>query len=285
MENIKLPYGVRDGNLVHISEVQSGLSCSCLCPACEVPLIARKGKKVSHHFAHHKSPECSKAIETALHMAAKQILESHRKITLPPVYLHFNAGHPPIAISKSKTYRLEKVYLERRMDQIVPDIYAEVGDRRLLIEVRVASKVDQAKLARIKSLGISAIEIDLSNCDRVFEIEVLTHTVVSQLHCKSWLYNSRVNDLHQQLLGTGIKKERITQKGAACVKDCPIGRRERGGVSYAYLMHDCKPCLYSLGFDYDDGDAYQLRSVICGGYHKISSLEDLMSLSAMNFIL
>ena len=33
-----------DGKLVHISEVEKGKACGCRCPACNEPLIARKGE-------------------------------------------------------------------------------------------------------------------------------------------------------------------------------------------------------------------------------------------------
>ncbi|WHY77279.1 competence protein CoiA family protein [Neobacillus sp. WH10] len=63
----KLPYGLKDGKLVHISDVEKGLKCECVCPACNHPLIARKGEKTAHHFAHYNGSECAKSVETALH--------------------------------------------------------------------------------------------------------------------------------------------------------------------------------------------------------------------------
>jgi competence CoiA-like predicted nuclease len=54
---VKLPFGLRDGELVHISTVQSGLACKCSCAACDAILIARKGIKNAHHFAHYKAEE------------------------------------------------------------------------------------------------------------------------------------------------------------------------------------------------------------------------------------
>jgi hypothetical protein len=43
MKPIKLPFGLnRSGVLAHISEVEKGKKCGCICPACKSPLIARK---------------------------------------------------------------------------------------------------------------------------------------------------------------------------------------------------------------------------------------------------
>lgn len=48
-----LTYG-RDeqDKLIHISEVSSGAACELACPFCGVPLTARKGDVLAHHFAH-----------------------------------------------------------------------------------------------------------------------------------------------------------------------------------------------------------------------------------------
>ena len=48
---MKLPYGVSNGNFIHISEVPSGRS-SLQCPFCSQLLLAKKGKIKRHHFAH-----------------------------------------------------------------------------------------------------------------------------------------------------------------------------------------------------------------------------------------
>jgi competence CoiA-like predicted nuclease len=63
---IKLPYGLKDENLISIDEVESGLACDCFCPACKKQLIAKKGKVNVHHFAHYKVKDCNGGIETAI---------------------------------------------------------------------------------------------------------------------------------------------------------------------------------------------------------------------------
>ena len=50
MKSLNLTYALKDGVLVHISQVPSGLQCGCKCPACGETLIAKKGDKVIHHF-------------------------------------------------------------------------------------------------------------------------------------------------------------------------------------------------------------------------------------------
>lgn len=41
MTNIRLPFGLRDNVILHISVVQRGLACGCLCPGCGDRLVAK----------------------------------------------------------------------------------------------------------------------------------------------------------------------------------------------------------------------------------------------------
>lgn len=69
---IKLPYALKNGDLIRISEVSSGKQNDCLCPECKRPLIAKKGNKVAHHFAHGNDANCN--LESALHKTAKLLI-------------------------------------------------------------------------------------------------------------------------------------------------------------------------------------------------------------------
>lgn len=69
---LKIPYAVRNGRLVHISEVENGLQPDCVCPACASPLVARKGSLKVHHFAHAAESNCQP--ETVMHLLCKQLL-------------------------------------------------------------------------------------------------------------------------------------------------------------------------------------------------------------------
>ncbi|MBU4485366.1 MAG: hypothetical protein KKD38_00420 [Candidatus Delongbacteria bacterium] len=46
---LKLPFGMKDGKLVQVSDVEQGSKCGCICPACAQPLVARKGEINIHH--------------------------------------------------------------------------------------------------------------------------------------------------------------------------------------------------------------------------------------------
>ena len=74
---------LKNGNLISIDEVESGLKCNCFCPVCNSQLVARKGEKKVHHFAHYNSSECESYGESMLHLVAKKIIEENKYIMIP----------------------------------------------------------------------------------------------------------------------------------------------------------------------------------------------------------
>ena len=69
----QLIYAMKNGVATYIEDVESGLKCGCTCPSCGEPLVAKKGTKRMHHFAHHAGENCEYGYETSLHLAAKEI--------------------------------------------------------------------------------------------------------------------------------------------------------------------------------------------------------------------
>ena len=159
-----LHYAVRKGELLHVSEVRRGLACECVCPACAVPLVARQGRLREHHFAHATGDPCRYGGETALHLAAKEILAKRKEIVLPAVQVQFH--NKTLHIAPEGRYQLDSIALEHRVADVVPDVLARVGGRPLLIEVRVTHEVDDHKTKRIQNFGVSAVEVDLSGAPR-----------------------------------------------------------------------------------------------------------------------
>ena len=70
---LNLVYAIKDGAGISIEDADRGLKCGCVCPACGEPLVAKKGTKVMHHFAHHSGSTCEYGYETSLHLMAKDI--------------------------------------------------------------------------------------------------------------------------------------------------------------------------------------------------------------------
>lgn len=90
--NIKLPFGIRDDELVHINDLNNderGLKCNCICPCCNNPLIARLGSKNIKHFSH-TSSDCENGLESALHLYAKDFISTNLELRLPKYEILYN---------------------------------------------------------------------------------------------------------------------------------------------------------------------------------------------------
>lgn len=190
----KIPFGLKGQLMVSIAEVQSGLACGCHCPACGEPLIARKGLKNVHHFAHHSESACASAFETSVHLMAKQIIAEEKKFKTPQTLVsdyHFNPMGTRVArgavIPKTSlsftSVATEETISSMRIDSVGRQKQGQV----LLIEVYVTHKVSEEKKEKIRSLGLSAIEVDLSGVDYNITRDELKELVVDSTNNKIWL--------------------------------------------------------------------------------------------------
>ena len=156
--------------MVSVAEVQSGLACDCYCPACGEPLIARKGLKNVHHFAHHSDADCASAFETSVHLMAKQIIAQEKRLTTPQLTLRErdtdSDGFPTwqeLTIPEANV-RCSSVDTEKEVSNLKIDaVGRNHRGAELLIEFFVTHEVPGDKKEKIRVLGKSAIEIDLSD--------------------------------------------------------------------------------------------------------------------------
>ena len=152
--------------------VESGLRCGCTCPGCGAPLVARhspEGKVVSN-FAHYRGSSCALGFETAVHLAAKQLIADRMALYLPAVRAHApgvaddgDLFAQPILFVSAGVSRLQAVRVEARVGEIRPDLVVSHGGRDVLVEIAVTHFVDALKLCHIKGLGLAAVEIDVSS--------------------------------------------------------------------------------------------------------------------------
>jgi hypothetical protein len=223
---LKLPYGLRDGQLWHISQVATGLACGCTCPGCGALLVARNsaGNVKVAHFAHYQALECTTGLQTAIHLAAKDIIAQHKQLCLPGLsgYLTFTPAFwasfsfeaqpyadelydtttfmggvfTPNSYETDSAYRfparlvaLDEVILEKRTGDIIPDIMVRIGTKWLLVEIAVTHFVDAEKRAKIRAMGLPAIEIDLSKIRRDIGLSDLEELIIRGEQHKQWLNN------------------------------------------------------------------------------------------------
>ncbi len=206
MKQLNLIYALKYGVLVHISQVESGLKCNCVCPSCGAALVARKGEKVMHHFAHHNADMCKYGYETSLHMAAKEILLKAKKLWLPEVYVTFEYKTKELA-SEAVQISVDDVVLEKRMDDIIPDIIVKSCGKELIIEIFVTHSIDEIKLNKIAFKGISAIEIDLSKRERAITASELENVLIELSEEKHWKYNSASEKWKRRFIAISDKRK------------------------------------------------------------------------------
>lgn len=208
---VMIPYGrhVQTDRILHISEVDRGLACGCVCAACGADLIARRGEVRLPHFAHNSTAECVGAYETTLHKLAKQIIADRMEIYLPEVtYEHKGSTK---VVKPGMLLRMDSVSLEEGMDRMRPDIIGRkfVGGeaRELLIEVGVTHFCGPEKIELIREMKLACIEIDLSGVDRAEDPEVLAELVVKGAP-RAWIYNDLAEKSREQSIQDEMRRKK-----------------------------------------------------------------------------
>lgn len=265
---LNLTYALKDEVITHISKVERGLKCGCVCPACGERLVAKKGQKMMHHFAHQTTKDCEYGYESSLHLAAKEILSQTKKMVIPPVYIHFPNSHKADSlICEAKEITLDRVELEQRFGNIVPDVVVYTGSKRLFLEVFVTHCVDDEKLAKLKTADISTIEINLSKLDHSITTEELTELLIGDSEVKYWKYNSLADKYLRRFYHVSDKRSIVSRGYALQVDGCPITARSWHGKPYANFTDDCLSCEYCIAHSFE-GD------MLCSGRQRISSIQD-----------
>ena len=258
-----LIFAKKGDEIVSVDEVESGLACGCKCPDCDDKLVAKKGDKKNHHFAHYSKRNCEYGYESSLHLAAKDILSKAKRFVIPAVYVEFpdtNKGKE--IISEACEITIDKVELEKRFDNIIPDVVIYSGNKQLFVEIYVTHKVDDEKREIIKKADCSTIEIDLSKKDRLLSREEISDLLMSDCPEKKWIHNSIEKKYLKKFYRYGDIRPIIRDR----VYDCPLKMRWYG----KYYADDFEDCL--------GGCKYCLRAsggnVLCSGRRRIATVSD-----------
>ena len=268
-KQLQLIYALKDGKAAHISEVESGKKCGCVCPACGEPLVAKKGSKNLHHFAHANN-NCEYGYETSLHLAAKEILSEAKKIFLPEVFLEFpNSTKKTESLVPAKEISIDDVKLEQRYGDIIPDIVVFSGGKEFFVEIFVTHRIDDEKLEKLQKAAISTIEIDLSKQSKTITKEELSQILLCDNALKTWKYNAFASPRIQHFYKTA-EKFKIVSRGKGNVQtvvNCPLKLRLCKGEFYAKLG-DCLSCEYCIEANPEE------KFIRCSGRLRIASLDD-----------
>lgn len=199
-----MSFAINDcGMIVSIEHADRGAACACFCPSCLEPVVAKQGDIKVWHFSHASGADCAGAGESALHLAAKQLLLTKRELVFPSIAVtrevinkksrtvHIgHASHPETRVS------FDQVYLEQPLGLIIPDVICDTAQDRYLIEIAVTHFVDEGKRALIQGLNYAAIEIAINiDLREHWSWEALEEEVLNSTINKSWLHYPKEAEL------------------------------------------------------------------------------------------
>jgi hypothetical protein len=179
----------KDGRMISIEVVESGLACECICPECEGPLVAAKGEIYRHHFRHlAERAACWQAGESALHRYAKQLVCETLDLGYPRQYRGFQGEMFLVGLGSLRSAAAE---VDLYDGVIRTDVLADF-DEPVAVEFFVAHRVPTEKVQRFAQYGIAAMEVDLSLYHRVQnKSEAEWREIILHRAPRYWLYPPR----------------------------------------------------------------------------------------------
>lgn len=157
-----------DGSMRHISDVDNGTACGCVCFGCKRPLVAKNGGdplKMAHHFAHRPEDvvtDCVSAGETALHRYAKDIIKKHGRVTVPPTSFEGINGKT-IEVTAGRSIELTDIRLETVVGELIPDVAATMPDgRTMFVEIYHTHRCSREKIEKLRGMRVEVLEIAVS---------------------------------------------------------------------------------------------------------------------------
>ena len=263
-----IPFARRqiDGRSVDATMVVSGLKCGCECPSCGKPVIARHCTERVSHFAHPAVANCQATYESALHLAAKQVI-----VDLGFVWL------PWSPVAEPKKFTFTRVEIEKALTGARPDLVAYTRQGRpLAVEIKVTHEVDEEKRQRMKASRLACVEYDLADLPRGILYRELTLSFQAGEIPSVWIHNDKIEAYFEEQAKRMIEEEKrearlqarreadaarefaawlrsphakaraLPVRGGVAVVGCPIGRRgyveDFKGI--AFVKSDCPRCPF-----------------------------------------
>lgn len=237
----KIPFGLKNGIMVDVEEVDSGVACGCVCPVCLTSLEARKGSIRTHYFAHSKSVipvNCVSAFESSIHLMAKQILCEEKWLKLPKFSIYESAkdlnekAHTEIEkVFPETQIRFEDVVSEQPLGNVIPDLIGSLNGKRMAIEIGVTHFCDERKRKKLEVLDISCIEINLRGIDHRIDKAKLRALILNEVENKTWV------NFKQQESTRLLLREKLARKIDKINSDIRSSRRAAKGKRKTNFNH------------------------------------------------
>ncbi len=196
-----LPFAKRklDNELVSANEVERGLACNCVCPSCNVEVIAKQGLEREWHFAHVVGGKCSEGYEVSIHELAKQLLKQRKKLLLPSLVAsvrgidaYGSLIEENELVLKSRTVLLDKCETGLNLDKVNVDVIGEIQNRKILIEISVFHRLMPDKRSRLLATGIPSIQIDLKRFKSTqVNRKLLEKALFEDEDVRRWIYHPK----------------------------------------------------------------------------------------------
>ena len=271
-------YGLKDEKLFHIKAVENGLKCNCICPSCGQFLIAVnniKCNKLRPYFRHYINICNPKEYyETVVHYLAKQVIEEESYIPLPKFEFQFSSemksyltnidietftdiyNLPSCLVPKITSFDLffKSIKVEKKRNQIIPDIQINYSEKTLLVEIAYTHKVDENKLRKIENDKLDIIEIDLSKLRKNSTKIEIKNSIYPKNYLTKWLNNEKLKNLLKKKMEFAITlrdfiwnncNEFNTYSNLKKIYNCPI-KNELTNNDFVLIEKDCKNCKFYL---------------------------------------
>ncbi|VXC66161.1 conserved hypothetical protein [Pseudomonas sp. 9Ag] len=200
MHETKIPFGERDGILFRAREVENGLRCGCVCPGCKQPLnAANNGEKVIPHFRHAKSNDCFDGFREGVRRAAVALIAQHKQLMLPALIETVRVATQCGRLLEEKVELQPVVTTAESVERFV-DLDGMRGhavlhqsDRRLIIRIKLSSRMEHERYRPLKGLDHSSMEIDLNHLtlEQINDPASFEHAVLHDPENRNWIRSIR----------------------------------------------------------------------------------------------
>lgn len=242
-------YGIesRTGELKHISEVQRGASCGCVCVSCGKPLQARKGDQRRHHFAHISNYDCMYASEVAVYKALAELLKQRRVLELPEITLSFPSwGRDYEVLKMEQSLPLESVSFECEPLQYPPVLMLASAGSKLRLLIDFGSYYTEDDLAgfssEAKSEGYSLVLFQFPSIGKAdaFTPDALERSINSLEVPRAWLRSALRDKWIERYQSKAVQPP---EWGMGY--ECPLHVGWYKG-KYSARYEDCVYCRYNV---------------------------------------
>ncbi len=167
----------QDGHVVSVDHVKNGQDCDCTCIVCGAPLSAKQGQRNAHHFAHIAQCNCHWSGETELHLLAKEVLLTDKRLS----FTWLSLDNSPYNID----LHFSDVQQEVKFGSIRPDIIGITTDgERVVVEICVTHPCDDSKIVEFRRQAQNVIEVLLPK-ELLADVDVMNVEFVRDAIAKS----------------------------------------------------------------------------------------------------